>query len=114
MLDAITQMLDMIYNTYAMDDRCRPTPTTRPWFLGLRSARYGWVQEKFNPPSEFEHPDHFAWMEEVMRAHPAGLSITSMEVWHALLGMHAQGEQPHAFFSFRDSAFMADVPADCE
>jgi WD40 repeat protein len=93
-------------------DRCRQSPDARPWFLGLRSERYGWVQEKFNPPSDFEQPEHFAWMEDVMRQHPAGLSITSMEVWHALLGCTAPGQQPHAFFSFRDPSFAKAVPAD--
>ncbi|EGD73562.1 hypothetical protein PTSG_05269 [Salpingoeca rosetta] len=94
-------------------DRCRVHEDEMPWFLGLRSKRYGWVQEKFNDPDDFEHPDRFAWMPKVQQAHPAGVSITSMEVWHAVLGQEAATmEQPHAFFAFRDHEFMKAVDED--
>eukprot|EP00052_Salpingoeca_macrocollata_P003868 m.38159 g.38159 ORF g.38159 m.38159 type:complete len:337 (-) comp13732_c0_seq1:420-1430(-) len=84
-----------------------------PWFLGLRSARYGWVQEKFNPPSDFTHPDRFGWMDAALSAHPHGLSITSLEVWHALLGRQSTDQQPHAFFAFRNpTTFMSKVDPD--
>lgn len=129
-------------------DRCRNSPDEMPWFLGLRSARYGWVQQTFNkpevdflemsfapafishshpllfppspsPPSlsplqEFDEPARYDWMEKVKGAHPEGISITSMEVWHAVLGATAVPEnaQPHAFFAFRDPSFFANVEPD--
>jgi hypothetical protein len=76
--------------------------------LVCRSARYGWVQEKFNSPEDFNEPARFAWMQQVMGTHPGGISITSMEVWHAVLGADAPRlQQPHAFFAFRDDAFLS-------
>eukprot|EP00051_Salpingoeca_urceolata_P011054 m.135968 g.135968 ORF g.135968 m.135968 type:complete len:1880 (+) comp16965_c1_seq4:890-6529(+) len=93
-------------------DNCVTDPGERPWFLGLRSQRYGWVQEEFNAPEEFDHPEKFGWMEEVKQAHPHGISITSMEVWHAVLGNQSKGMQPHAFFAFRDPSISQNVESD--
>eukprot|EP00050_Salpingoeca_kvevrii_P011196 m.13501 g.13501 ORF g.13501 m.13501 type:complete len:1959 (+) comp3308_c0_seq1:33-5909(+) len=94
-------------------DHCRTSHDEMPWFLGLRSARYGWVQTEFNPPSDFDEPERFEWMKDALKAHPHGLSITSMEVWHALLGAKAPTvQQPHAFFAFRETDFMEQVDDD--
>eukprot|EP00045_Choanoeca_perplexa_P017800 m.267119 g.267119 ORF g.267119 m.267119 type:complete len:1900 (+) comp17636_c0_seq2:61-5760(+) len=94
-------------------DRCRQDPHEMPWFLGLRSARYGWVQSEFNAPGDFVEPKRFGWMDPVVKAHPKGISITSMEVWHAVLGPElAKIEQPHAFFAFRDTGFTENVADD--
>ena len=71
------------------------------------------MQSKFNDPSDFEHPDRFQWMDGVMKDHPAGVSITSMEVWHAVLGQQPPPDsQPHAFFAFRDEEFIQGVDED--
>jgi telomerase protein component 1 len=104
--------------------------------VGLRSERYGWVQETFNSPNDFDHPENFAWMTGVKKEHPKGehvcdnhnhiphstfthalallarglgISITSMEVWHAVLGEKRTSEMPHAFFAFRKPDFVETV-----
>ena len=76
------------------------------------------MQDTFNRPEDFNEPDRFSWMNDVKKAHPNGISITSMEVWHAVLGARLnssssdKNQQPHAFFAFRDTGFMSQVADD--
>jgi len=90
-------------------DRCRIAPDEPAWFVGLRSARYGWVQRTFNPREQFTRQDTFEWLERAWAGcQPHGMSITSMEVWHALLGCSSESKVPHAFFAFRDDSFVKE------
>ena len=36
-------------------DKCRDV-LCMPWFLGLRTDRYGWVQDSYLPDNGFEQP----------------------------------------------------------
>ena len=37
-------------------DKCREDVLYMPWFLGLRTDRYGWVQDNYLPDNGFEQP----------------------------------------------------------
>ena len=63
-------------------DKCRIEAKQTPWFLALRTNRYGWVQGEMMPSEGFEKPDFFHWLDELKAANKA-VSITTLEVCHA-------------------------------
>jgi nephrocystin-3 len=72
----------------------------RPYFIGLLGERYGWVPDAI--PAELierepwlaEHKDH---------------SVTELEILHGVLNNPEMAE--HAFFYFRDPAYIEHLPA---
>lgn len=70
----------------------------RPLFVGLLGERYGWVPGGL-PDSDSKH----GWTQQ-----HTGKSVTELEIRWGVLGEEAMRE--HAFFYFRDPAFMDDVP----
>lgn len=89
-------------------DRCRTGRHNLPWFISLRGNRYGWVQEAYETGLLPEA--NYQWLEE-LRAESRQLSITQLEVLHAVLSHPRTHVQvPHAFAYFRDNTFMDDVP----
>ena len=63
-------------------DNCRLNNEQTPWFLALRTDRYGWVQGEVMPSHGFERPTFFKWMDNLKTAEKE-VSITSLEVCHA-------------------------------
>eukprot|EP00052_Salpingoeca_macrocollata_P020307 m.170390 g.170390 ORF g.170390 m.170390 type:complete len:1854 (-) comp21223_c1_seq1:109-5670(-) len=93
-------------------DNCRPRPMDAPFFIGLRGERYGWVQDKYDPPESYVHPEYFGWLRQVCTNAP--VSITSLEVYHAVLGCTRDQESvangPHALILYRKPEFKQKVP----
>lgn len=84
------EVLDLCLNQI---DECRP------FFVGLMGERYGWV------PEELPDPDtKYGWTQKY-----TGKSVTELEIrWGVLL---QEAMRDHAFFYFRDPAFLKDIPA---
>ena len=64
-------------------DRCRLGPNQPAWFIGLRTSRYGWIQEEHLHSSGFEKPEYYGWLDDFSECNK-NVSITSMECMHAL------------------------------
>jgi tetratricopeptide (TPR) repeat protein len=71
----------------------------RPYFIGLLGERYGWVPEEVPPALIAQEP----WLAE-LRGH----SVTELEILHGVLNNPQMAE--HAFFYFRDLAYVQSVP----
>jgi nephrocystin-3 len=72
----------------------------RPFFVGILGERYGWVPEELDPQLFGAYP----WL----RAH-GQISMTEMEIRHGVLNDPSLA--PHAFFYFRDPAYITGLPA---
>ncbi|XP_063691864.1 uncharacterized protein LOC134824088 isoform X1 [Bolinopsis microptera] len=83
-------------------DKCRLTPQQTPWFLGLRTSRYGWVQNDMMPSHGFENPDLFKWIDEFASSGRTGVSITSLECIHAVQNPSKMLSSPTVFFYQRN------------
>jgi telomerase protein component 1 len=72
----------------------------RPFFIGLLGERYGWT------PENYEVPDHqkYDWLKTYEKGH----SVTALEIYHGVLKNPEM--KTRAFFFFRDSEFINDVP----
>ncbi len=75
----------------------------RPYFIGLLGERYGWIPEAI-PPGVVEREP---WLREHIEARR---SVTELEILHGVL--HIPAMTDHAFFYFRDPAFVESVPED--
>jgi hypothetical protein len=73
----------------------------RPYFIGLLGERYGWVPDEVPPALIAEEP----WLAE-LRGH----SVTELEILHGVLNNPQMAE--HAFFYFRDPAYVQSVPEE--
>ena len=71
----------------------------RPYFIGLLGERYGWVPDEINQ----ELSDREEWLKE-----NAGHSVTELEILYGVLNDPTMAD--HAFFYFRDPAFIASLP----
>lgn len=72
----------------------------RPYFIGLLGERYGWVPDEINR----ELSERQEWLKE-----NAGHSVTELEILYGVLNDPTMAD--HAFFYFRDPAFIASLPA---
>jgi uncharacterized protein DUF4062/NACHT domain-containing protein len=72
----------------------------RPYFIGLLGERYGWVPSRIDP----EVIAREDWLAE-----HNGRSVTELEILHGVL--NNPGMADHAFFYFRDPAFIDSLPA---
>jgi nephrocystin-3 len=71
----------------------------RPFFIGILGERYGYVPTRVPEDTEFAHP----WLGEYK-----GHSLTALEIIHGVLRNPELAQR--AFFYFRDSRFMSQVP----
>lgn len=71
----------------------------RPFFLGLLGERYGWVPKTFDERALSK----YGWIQ-----HITGKSVTELEILHGVL--NRPDMRTHAFFYFRDPAFIGEVP----
>jgi len=71
----------------------------RPYFLGLLGERYGWI------PAEV--PQELIELEPWLKDYPDH-SITELEILHGVLNNPEMAD--HAFFYFRDPAYIDSVP----
>ena len=78
-------------------DKCRTNVRYTPWFLGLRTERYGWVQDEMMTSEGFENPEFFNWMNK-MSENTRRVSITSLEVCHAAQKPENLSPYPTVFF----------------
>ena len=76
----------------------------RPYFIGLLGERYGWVPDKI--PQELIERE--PWLKEHLGT--TGKSLTELEILHGALNNPEMAE--HAFFYFRDPAYIKSIPAD--
>ena len=101
-------------------DKCIETSPTSlhpcpgyPFFVCLRTARCGWVQDAYNNPEDFEKPERFDWITCAdLRQMP--LSITELEIYHGCLGRRENNNgHRRAFFYFRkDEEYISKVDPD--
>jgi len=101
-------------------DRCiEASPTSPhpcpgyPFFVCLRTARCGWVQDAYNKPEDFENPERFDWITRLDHREMK-LSITELEIYHGCLGRRENNNShKRAFFYFRkDEEFISKVDPD--
>ena len=71
----------------------------RPFFVGILGERYGWVPESFDE----KVLSKYGWIQ-----HATGKSVTELEILYGVLNKEEM--KGHAFFYFRDPAFIDDVP----
>jgi tetratricopeptide (TPR) repeat protein len=73
----------------------------RPFFIGLLGERYGWVPDRI--PPELMASERWLALHE-------GRSVTELEILHGVLNDPAMAD--HAFFYFRDPAYVDSRPAN--
>ena len=78
-------------------DNCRMRAGQSPWFLGLRTSRYGWLQNQVMSSQGFERPQHYGWIDKLGNTDKA-ISITSLEVCHASCTPDVLPPYPTVFF----------------
>ncbi|MBI4641712.1 MAG: DUF4062 domain-containing protein, partial [Candidatus Tectomicrobia bacterium] len=76
----------------------------KPYFIGLLGERYGWVPD--NIPQELI--DRESWLKEHIGK--TGKSVTELEILHGVLNNPEMAA--HAFFYFRDPAYLPDKQKD--
>ena len=76
----------------------------KPYFIGLLGERYGWVPD--NIPQELIERE--PWLKEHLGK--TGKSVTELEILHGVLNNPDMAE--HAFFYFRDPAYIKTIPQD--
>ena len=79
---------------------------SKPYFIGLLGERYGWVPD--NIPKELLEKEK--WLEEHLGK--TGKSVTELEILHGVLNNPDMAE--HAFFYFRDPAYIKSIPSEKE
>lgn len=67
----------------------------RPYFIGILGERYGWI----DPDAHNKVKDDYPWVQEY-----ADTSITELEILHGVLRNPEMAT--HAFFYFRDKAYL--------
>uniref|UniRef100_A0A7M5XDG4 Uncharacterized protein n=1 Tax=Clytia hemisphaerica TaxID=252671 RepID=A0A7M5XDG4_9CNID len=87
-------------------DKCRDDIVYMPWFLGLRTDRYGWVQDNYLPDNGFEQPKLYNWIKR-FDSYGKKVSITSLEAIQASQSGKIKSESPTVFFYKRN---MLDIP----
>jgi tetratricopeptide (TPR) repeat protein len=75
----------------------------RPYFIGLLGERYGWVPDTIPPEVVEREP----WLHEHLHGRK---SVTELEILHGVLNNPDMAE--HAFFYFRDPAYVDSLPPD--
>jgi hypothetical protein len=85
----------------ALEICLREIEDCRPFFLGLLGERYGWIPPCYDIPDEPQF--------DSLRHLEPGHSITAMEIYHGVLNNPEM--RSHAFFYFRDPAFIETLPA---
>lgn len=75
----------------------------RPYFIGLLGERYGWVPDRISPELMEQEP----WLREQFEGRK---SVTELEILHGVL--RNPGMAGHAYFYFRDPAYVDKVPED--
>ncbi len=76
---------------------------SRPYFIGLLGERYGWIPETIRPEVIEREP----WLVEHLRERT---SVTELEILHGVLNNPKM--ERHAFFYFRDPAYLQTLPAE--
>ena len=72
---------------------------SRPYFIGLLGERYGWIPDTIRPEVIEREP----WLQEHVQGRT---SVTELEILHGVLNNPQM--QSHAFFYFRDPAYVND------
>jgi telomerase protein component 1 len=86
----------------ALEICLREIEDCRPFFIGLLGERYGWIPPRYDIPDEPQF--------DSLRHIEPGHSITAMEIYHGVLNNPQM--RSHAFFYFRDAAFIDALPAE--
>jgi nephrocystin-3 len=73
----------------------------RPYFIGLLGERYGWIPDEI--PEELIEQE--PWLKEHLTH-----SVTELEILHGVLNNPKMAD--HAFFYFRDPAYVDSLPAN--
>jgi hypothetical protein len=74
-----------------------------PYFIGLLGERYGWIPDAIPPEIVEREP----WLAEHVHGRK---SVTELEILHGVLNNPDMAE--HAFFYFRDPAYVQSLPPD--
>jgi WD40 repeat protein len=86
----------------ALEICLREIEDCRPFFIGLLGERYGWIPPRYDIPDEAQF--------DSLRAIELGHSITAMEIYQGVLNNPQM--RTHAFFYFRDPAFIDTLPPE--
>jgi hypothetical protein len=86
----------------ALEICLREIEDCRPFFIGLLGERYGWIPPRYDIPDE-------AQFDSLRNIEP-GHSITAMEIYNGVLNNPQM--RTHAFFYFRDPAFIDALPLE--
>lgn len=73
---------------------------SRPYFIGLLGERYGWIPDTIRPEVIKREP----WLQEHVQGRT---SVTELEILHGVLNNPLM--QSHAFFYFRDPAYVHNL-----
>src|SRR5262249_14049485 len=73
----------------------------RPFFICVLGERYGWIPD--------ELPAHLMERERWLTS-PRGRSVTELEILHGVLNNSEMAD--HAYFYFRDPAYVESLPAE--
>lgn len=78
-------------------DECRLKPNSTPWFIGLRTKRYGWVETELLEPDCYPFSYNHTWID-TLRSNFKHVSITSLECIHATHPVQFVEQSPTIFF----------------
>lgn len=92
-------------------DKCREGLSESPWFLALRTDRYGWVQDIMMPSEGFERSEMCRWIDK-FRDYGTQVSITSLECIHAVLSPKAKRPFPVVFYYKRNITNSDNIEED--
>ena len=87
----------------ALDVCLEQIDACRPFFLGILGERYGWVPQQL--PEQVTSKSKYGWIR-----HTTKKSITELEILYGVLNDPKMFD--HAFFCYRDAAFIKDVPTE--
>ena len=91
-------------------EECRHDPRLSPWLIGLRTTRYGWVQERVLKSEHFNCPENFAWIDDFSE-HGCPVSITSLECLHATRRPLMRTNYTNMMFYQRHIDNIGEIPA---
>ena len=86
----------------ALEVCLREVEDCRPYFVGLLGERYGWIPPRYDIPDDEKF--------DALRDIEPGQSITAMEIYQGVLNNSQM--LTHAFFYFRDPAFIDSLPRE--
>ena len=93
----------------AQVDNSRHSSSEAPWFLGLRTDRYGWVQDELRDKSKYSPNHHLYEWVDTLKSNDKSVSITSLECIHASIPVSIRRPAKTIFFFKRHFENSEDI-----